>query len=64
MVMYMTRLKRTTERHRTITELLCDLGVDSEIAERDACEMEHGVSAETYAVLKRLAQRQKGLSEI
>ena len=46
--------EQITERHRTIAELLYDLGVDREIAERDACQIEHGVSPETYAVLKEL----------
>ena len=52
--------EQITERHRTITELLSDLGVDKEIAARDACEIEHGVSTQTYEVLKKLAASRKG----
>lgn len=34
-------------------DLLIKLGVDEDTAERDACEMEHAVSAESFSALKQ-----------
>ena len=45
----------TLERNRTIREMLICLGVDEETAEKDACEMEHSISARSAAAIKRLA---------
>ena len=42
------------EKNRTLKSLLIRLGVDEATAERDACELEHAVSAESYSALKRL----------
>ena len=47
----------TIERNRTIKELLIGLGVERSVAESDACEMEHAVSAQSLAALKSLAKR-------
>ncbi len=44
------------ERHKTLQEFFVSLGVEEEIASRDACEMEHGLGDETYAALKRLVE--------
>jgi len=41
------------EKHRVIEELLEILGIDQELAEADACQIEHHVSKKT---LKRLKQ--------
>lgn len=46
----------TLERNRTIRELLIKLGVDEEIAKRDACEMEHTISPESLKALINLAK--------
>ena len=43
------------ERHKTLTKLLTDLGVDSEIAEEDACKIEHVISQESFEAIKKLA---------
>ena len=40
-------------------KLLLSLGVDKEIAVKDACEMEHSVSSESFEALKILIDRQK-----
>jgi len=45
---------RTRQKHNTIRELLIQLGVDPEIAEQDACKIEHNVSPDTMAHLARL----------
>lgn len=49
----------TYERHSTFQQLLTGLGVDEETAAADACEMEHTVSPESFAALKRLMTEQK-----
>lgn len=41
------------ERHNLLTELLSSIGVDPEIAATDACKIEHVISDETFAALKR-----------
>lgn len=41
------------EKHTVITEFWEIMGVPHEIAERDACRMEHIVSEEVFAVMKK-----------
>ena len=41
------------ERHTVITELLESLGADKELAEENACRIEHVVSPELFEVLKK-----------
>ena len=36
------------ERHHTITAFLMELGVEKEIAEQDACKIEHDISPQTF----------------
>ena len=43
------------ERHCFFTEQLIAAGVDPEIAEVDACRMEHVISSESFARLKETA---------
>ena len=40
------------EKHTILTNWLISLGVDKEIAQEDACRMEHDMSAETFMALK------------
>lgn len=40
------------ERHRILTSALERLGVDKEIAEKDACKIEHVISKESFAAIK------------
>lgn len=43
------------ERHRLLTRFLCEnLGVPATIAEKDACRIEHVISPETFAGIKKL----------
>ena len=42
------------DRHETITSLLTKLGVPSEIADEDACRIEHVISNESFEALKSL----------
>lgn len=41
------------ERHTLLTNWLTALGVDPSIAAEDACKIEHVISAETFAALKK-----------
>ena len=44
---------RTYERHRVLKKVLIDIGVDPKIAEKDACKVEHVISEETFAAIKK-----------
>ena len=41
------------ERHTTLANWLTMLGVDPRVAVQDACKIEHDISAESFAALKR-----------
>jgi len=41
------------ERHQVITSLFESMGVEHEIAVEDACRIEHVISEESFAALKR-----------
>lgn len=45
----------TYERHRFLCGFFLSLGVEKEIAHRDACKVEHDLSEETYQALRKLA---------
>lgn len=40
------------ERHMILTELFVSLGVEKEIAENDACRIEHDLSDETFNAIR------------
>ena len=42
------------DRYKTLTRVLTQLGVDEQVAERDACKIEHDLSDESYAAISRL----------
>ena len=44
---------RIYNRHRTLTRLLIKLGVPEDLAEKDACKVEHDLSPESYDALKQ-----------
>ncbi len=45
--------ERIYERHKVLTKLLVDLGVDEETAREDACKIEHDLSVETFDAIKK-----------
>lgn len=47
------------ERHTLLTEWLIRLGVSPEIADKDACKMEHDISDESFLAIKKEYQSQK-----
>ena len=48
--------KSIYEKNRTLKSLLVGLGVSEQIAEQDACELEHAISSESFSALKRLTE--------
>lgn len=48
--------KQIFQRHSLVSDFLIRLGVSEEVALRDACEMEHCISEETYDCLKRFVE--------
>ncbi len=44
---------RIYERHKVLTQLFISLGVDIEIAKKDACKIEHDLSEETFEAIKK-----------
>ena len=51
--------ERIYERHQVLTELLTHLGIDPEVAEQDACRVEHDISRETFDRLRECWQKIK-----
>ena len=45
--------KRIYERHQVISAWLTGLGVDPKVASEDACRIEHVISAESFAAMKK-----------
>lgn len=43
------------ERHTLLSQWLIKLGVDEKVAVEDACRMEHVISAESFAAIKKHA---------
>ena len=52
--------QRIYERHRVIAKMLMGLGVEPETAAREACKIEHDISADTFEKIKRHLQGQGG----
>ncbi len=50
--------KNIYERHKTLKDLLISLGVSETTAAKDACEMEHTVSAESFFAIKKILKKQ------
>lgn len=44
--------EKVYERHRVLSSMLISLGVDPEIANEDACEMEHVIHEETFRAIQ------------
>lgn len=47
---------RIYERHQVLTAVLLNLGVSPATAAEDACKLEHDLSVESFAAIKRRAQ--------
>lgn len=54
------RAKSIYEKHKNLTAFLIEIvGVSPEIAEEDACRMEHFISEETFQGIKRLLKEKE-----
>lgn len=49
--------KETYDKHLMLIKLLEHIGVSKEIAEEDACKIEHNLSKETVECLKKVADK-------
>ena len=49
--------ERIYERHTCLSRWLVALGVSADVADRDACRIEHVISAESFAAIKAHADR-------
>lgn len=49
--------ERVYERHLLFTDWLTSLGVPEEIAAADACRIEHDLSAESFAAIKKYIKK-------
>lgn len=56
--------EHTVNKHSVLLALLRELGIPEQVANEDACAMEHSISPETFAAFWQLLQeRQKGSTE-
>ena len=46
------------ERHRVLTKALQKIGAESDIAEENACRIEHVISDELFAIIKKFVDNQ------
>lgn len=51
----LTIAEKVYERHVVLEDFLSKLGVDAEVAEEDACRIEHYISDKTFEALKKYA---------
>ena len=51
------------ERHQVLTECLMYLGVSEELAAKDACKIEHDLSKETFAAIKKHMKKYLGTTK-
>jgi Mn-dependent DtxR family transcriptional regulator len=49
--------ERVMERHELFYNFLIGLGVDSKVAEEDACKLEHALSAESFEAIKGFVEK-------
>ena len=45
------------ERHKLLTDLFTQIGVNPRTAEEDACKVEHDLSSDTFAAIKRVYRK-------
>ena len=46
--------RRIYDRHKALTEILIRIGVSPDVAQEDACKVEHDISSQTYDAIVRL----------
>ena len=55
--------QRIYSRHKLLTEILIQIGVNEETASADACKIEHDLSEETFGRIKEHVRRTMGADE-
>ena len=55
----LAKAQQVYEKHQYITKFWILNGVDADIAAKDACRMEHDISAETFACIKSFVDKTK-----
>jgi Mn-dependent DtxR family transcriptional regulator len=45
------------ERHRVLTDILMSTGAERQLAEENACRIEHVISPEMFEILKKFSQK-------
>lgn len=50
------RAEDVYDRHQVITKLLMKTGAPADLAEENACRIEHVISADLFAILKKFAE--------
>ena len=53
--------QRSYGRHRKLTAFFVALGVDPDVASKDACKVEHDLSEKTFAAICEHVAKQKDL---
>ena len=51
------------ERHTLLTQWLIRLGVSPEVADEDACRLEHAISDQSFEAIKRHMQEKNAMQE-
>ena len=51
--------ERMYTRHTILSDFFVSIGVDSKIAKKDACKVEHGLSDETFEAIRKLIEEYK-----
>lgn len=55
--------EKIVERHTLISSFLVHLGVDKQIADDDACKIEHVISDESFSAIKAYAEKISSLNK-
>ena len=53
------KAKRIYDRHNVLTRLLTGIGASEQLAEANACRIEHVIDAELFDLIKRYVQEKK-----
>ena len=51
--------KKVYERHTILTDFLVSLGVSREVADLDACKIEHHISEKSFEAIKKFVEESK-----
>ncbi len=49
--------REINERHQTVKKILIHIGVDKDLADHDACRIEHALSQETFEAIKKFLDK-------